>query len=81
MEVAAAAVDESLLTKSFNFLTVNASLAAVKRNGRSEAGGTLASFADLQALAGFPSVFDLERRYLTDLRRQPERSGLTADRQ
>ena len=43
-------------------------LAAMKRNGRSVADGHLASFADLQALAGFPAVFDLEKRYLSGLR-------------
>jgi 2-methylisocitrate lyase-like PEP mutase family enzyme len=43
-------------------------LAAMKRNGRSVADGRLASFADLQALAGFPAVFDLEKRYLSGLR-------------
>ena len=37
-------------------------LAAMKRNGRSVADGRLARFADLQALAGFPAVFDLEKR-------------------
>jgi len=43
-------------------------LAAMKRNGRSVADGRLASFADLQALAGFLAVFDLEKRYLSGLR-------------
>jgi 2-methylisocitrate lyase-like PEP mutase family enzyme len=43
-------------------------LAAMKRNGRSGTDGRLASFADLQALAGFPAVFDLEKRYLSGLR-------------
>ena len=43
-------------------------LAAMKHNGRSVADGRLASFADLQALAGFPAVFDLEKRYLSGLR-------------
>jgi 2-methylisocitrate lyase-like PEP mutase family enzyme len=43
-------------------------LAAMMRNGRSVADGRLASFADLQALAGFPAVFDLEKRYLSGLR-------------
>ena len=43
-------------------------LAAMKHNGRSVADGRLASFAELQALAGFPAVFDLEKRYLSGLR-------------
>jgi methylisocitrate lyase len=43
-------------------------LAAMKRSGRSGTDGRLASFADLQALAGFPAVFDLEKRYLSGLR-------------
>lgn len=43
-------------------------LATLKRDGRSGADGRLASFADLQALAGFPAVFDLEKRYLGGLR-------------
>jgi len=43
-------------------------LAALRRDGRSGADGRLASFADLQALAGFPAVFDLEKRYLSGLR-------------
>jgi 2-methylisocitrate lyase-like PEP mutase family enzyme len=43
-------------------------LAAMKHNGRSVADGRLASFADLQALAGFPAIFDLEKRYLSGLR-------------
>jgi hypothetical protein len=40
----------------------------MKHNGRSVPDGRLASFADLQALAGFPAVFNLEKRYLSSLR-------------
>ena len=48
---------------------VGAIIAAdVPVSGRSVADGRLASFADLQALAGFPAVFDLEKRYLSGLR-------------
>lgn len=43
-------------------------LATLRRDGRSGADGRLVSFADLQALAGFPAVFDLEKRYLSGLR-------------
>lgn len=50
-----------------SIVAMREALAGLKQNGRSVANERLASFTDLQALAGFPAVFDLERRYLADL--------------